>query len=612
MRNLSAAIYKSLLANSEQAIIIFEVNHDFNTIDCNDAYEKLGAQIGISSSLHSFDSFILDLDKEDQALLLNLISEASASKQKQFLTINLKSPAGNNQLEIELLPIVTDVEVAKQIICIIKIVSSTDHLENILSKLNDGEPRLNAFFEQAPLGICVLRGPELITEYANTNILKLWGRTLDEVVGLPQEIARPEVSPLKDVINQVKDIFLSGEPLYLDEIRSSTLVKSGYFNAIYQPLKNEKNEVDRLLVIIKDITEQVNARKELEKAKDILKIAMEASNMGSWNVDLKNKTIVLSERSKQIYELSEPKLSIEKAKSLVVSEHADALAKCIRSALHNRTSFSIDYQININGHGKTKWLRTAGKAYYNKEGKALYIAGAVLDITEHKQDEIRKNDFIGIVSHELKTPLTSLSAYIQLLQYKITDETESFTKEILDKVGVQVKRMSGMIDGFLNVSLLESGKIVLDKSTFDLVELIRNIAEESRIFLPSHFIQVIANEKINVNADREKMINVINNLINNAAKYSNKDSLIAIKCEKYGNHAHISIEDEGIGIQAADVEKIFDRFYRVDSTKTKTIPGFGVGLYICSEIVKRHEGKIWVISEPKIGSVFHFTLPINT
>lgn len=612
MSNLSAAIYKSLLANSEQAIIIFEADSDFKTIECNRAYETLCAQIDISSSLYSFDSFISQLDRGNRTLILNLISEASASKQKQSSTINFTTPAGNNHLEIQLLPIVTDVEIAGQMICIIKIVSAKDNLENILLKLNEGETRLRAFFEQAPLGICVLRGPELITEYANSNLLKLWGRTLDEIVGLPQEIARPEVSPLKDVINQVKDIFRTGEPLYLDEIRSSTLVKSGYFNAIYQPLKNERNEVESLLVIIKDITEQVTARKELEKAKDILKIAMEASNMGSWNVDLKNKTVSLSERSQQIYELNDQKLSIEKAKSLVVPEHADLLAKCIRAALHNKTAFSIEYQINVSGDTKKKWLRTAGKAYYNKEGKALYIAGAVLDITEHKQDEIRKNDFIGIVSHELKTPLTSLSAYIQLLQYKINDETESFTKETLDKVGIQVKRMSTMIDGFLNVSLLESGKIVLNKSTFDLVELIKNIAEDSRIFLPSHFIQVIANEKINVNADREKIINVTNNLINNAAKYSNKDSLIAIKCEKFEKQVHVSIEDEGIGIQAADLEKVFDRFYRVDSAKTKTITGFGVGLYICSEIIKRHEGKIWVVSEPKIGSVFHFTLPLNT
>ncbi|MNK90277.1 Sensor histidine kinase YycG [compost metagenome] len=500
---------------------------------------------------------------------------------------------------------------AEYIICSLKeIPLNENNLERILFELSESETRFRGFFEQAPLGMCVLRGTDLVTEYANDNILKLWGKTRKEVIGIPQEQARPELAQQRPILNRVKEIFRTGEPLTINEIKISTAVFDGYFVAMYQPLKNDKNEVTRVLAIIKDITEEVNFKKELLKAKDILKLAMDASEMGSWNVDLESKKVLLSERAQQIYELESNRMGIEEAKDLIAEQDIEFLSGSIRKALHNRSAFNVEYQINLKGSAKkTKWLRTAGKAYYNADGKPMYIAGAVLDITEHKQDEIRKNDFIGMVSHELKTPLTSLSAYVQLLQFKLKETENAFAIDTLDKVNLQLKRMSLMIDGFLNVSLLESGKILLNKTNFDLIALIKTIAEENRMVLPSHFIQVIGLEQTIVNADMEKIGNVISNLIGNAAKYSKKDSFIAIKCERVDAEIIVSVEDEGIGIKENNIPKLFDRFFRVDSAVTKTISGFGVGLYICAEIIKRHEGKIWVESKFGKGSTFYFSLP---
>ncbi|PWS29269.1 hypothetical protein DHW03_05470 [Pedobacter yonginense] len=488
--------------------------------------------------------------------------------------------------------------------------TAQNSLEKILDELYKSENRFRGFFEKAPLGMCVLQGPELITEFANDNILAFWGRTRDEVIGLPQEIARPEVAPQKEVLNQLKNIFKTGKPLYINALKVSTLVMEGYYDTIYQPLKNEQNEVVSILVIIKDVTQQVNYRKELEKAKDILKLAMDASSMGSWNIDLVSKKLILSERAQRIHGLNTGRLDLDLAKSLVADEHLEYLTGSIRKALHNRVAFNIEYKINSIGGSQFKWLRSTGKAYYDLEGKAQYIAGAVLDITQQKEDEVRKNDFIGMVSHELRTPLTSLSAYVQLLQYKLSPHRDTFTDETLTKVSIQLKRMSGMIDGFLNVSVLETGNITINKSNFDLIALIKSVAEECRILMPSHFIQVIDEERINVFADQQKIGTVVNNLINNAAKYSRKDSLIAIRCEIIGNFVQVSIEDEGIGIHKEDQAKLFNRFFRVDQPNTKTIAGFGVGLYICEEIIKKHSGKIWMESEVGKGSTFYFIIPL--
>nr|WP_315423139.1 ATP-binding protein [uncultured Pedobacter sp.] len=614
MIDLASPFLKALLKHSTSPIIIFKVKPVLVVVEHNDAYQALIERVGGKSKLYNIDLIPNLLSDAEKNTLIKTVQKVSELKAKSTLIIHpIYSNSPNVKWELEFSPVLQNDRPVEYLICsLTEIPMDENDLEHILFELSESEARFRGFFEQAPLGMCVLKGPELITEYANDNILKIWGKSRKEVIGLPLEEARPEFEKQQALVKRVKDIFKNKQPLTLNELKLSTAVSDGYFIALYEPLKNDKNEVTRILVIIKDITEQVNFKKELLKAKDILKIAMDASEMGSWNIDLENKQILLSERAQHIYELENNRLGIEEAKSLISPEYIGRLTSGIRRALHHRNAFNIEYQINLNGiSAKRKWLRTAGKAYYNEEGKAVYIAGAVLDITEHKQDEIRKNDFIGMVSHELKTPLTSLSAYVQLLQFKFKETDSEFPIQILDKINVQLKRMSLMIDGFLNVSLLESGKILLNKTNFNLVDLIKTIAEENRMVLPSHFIQVIGPEEMMLHADMDKIGNVVNNLISNAAKYSKKESLIAIKCDIQKGYLVVSVEDEGIGIKEDNIPKLFDRFYRVESSDTKTIAGFGVGLYICAEIIQRHGGKIWAESKLGQGSTFYFSLPIS-
>ncbi|GGG91427.1 PAS domain-containing sensor histidine kinase [Pedobacter zeae] len=614
MIDLASPFLKALLKHAKSPIIIFKLKPVLVVVEHNDAYQALIERIGGKLKFYDINIIPNLLSDAEKVLLIKTVQKVSELKARRMLVIHpIYSNSPNVKWELEFSPVLQNDGPVEYIICSLREIPQDENdLGHILFELSESEARFRGFFEQAPLGMCVLKGPELITEYANDNILKLWAKTRKEVIGIPQEEARPELGQQRALLDRVKDIFKNGQPLTINELKITTPVADGYFIAFYEPLKNDKNEVTRVLVIIKDITEQVNFKKELLKAKDILKIAMDASEMGSWNIDLESKQVLLSERSQQIYELESNRLGIEEAKSLVSDEDIKHLTSGIRRALHHRNAFNIEYQINLNGiSAKNKWLRTAGKAYYNEEGKAIYIAGAVLDITEHKQDEIRKNDFIGMVSHELKTPLTSLSAYIQLLQHKFKETDNDFTIQILDKINVQLKRMSLMIDGFLNVSLFESGKILLNRTNFNLVELIKTVADENRIVLTSHFIQVIGTKEVVVNADMDKIGNVLNNLIGNAAKYSKKHSLIAIKCEIQNGYAVVSVEDEGIGIKENDIPKLFERFYRVESPDTKTIAGFGVGLYICAEVIERHQGKIWAESKFGKGSTFYFSLPIS-
>ncbi|UOE47470.1 PAS domain S-box protein [Mucilaginibacter sp. SMC90] len=248
----------------------------------------------------------------------------------------------------------------------------------------------------------------------------------------------------------------------------------------------------------------------------------------------------------------------------------------------------------------------------DSRGNIIGLSKIARDITEKKLDENRKSDFIGMVSHELKTPLTSLSAIIQVTNAKLKTSGDSFLINAMEKANQQVKRMATMINGFLNISRLESGKIHIEKQPFDIGTLIADMIDEASLTARTDLIRFTRCPSITVNADRDKIGSVISNLISNAIKYSPTAASVEITCATSDGQVIVSVRDEGMGIKPEDLGKIFDRYYRVEDTHTRHIAGFGIGLYLSSEIVQRHGGKVWAESQPGVGSTFYFSLPLET
>lgn len=246
----------------------------------------------------------------------------------------------------------------------------------------------------------------------------------------------------------------------------------------------------------------------------------------------------------------------------------------------------------------------------NAEGKVEAVAGTTRDISEIKENEQRKNDFISMVSHELKTPLTSVISYVQVAQKRAAQNNDNTSSDMLERAGKQLSKMTKMINGFLNVSRLESGQIMIDHQPFDLALLIKEVEEETEGIVFGHSVVFSPVAETWVNADRDKISQVFNNLISNAVKYSPSGSVIQVACIKAGDYAQISVKDEGTGISQEDLPRLFERYYRVKEAEKNHISGFGIGLYLCSEIIKRHGGNIWAESEPGKGSTFFFTLPV--
>lgn len=373
---------------------------------------------------------------------------------------------------------------------------------------------------------------------------------------------------------------------------------------------NLREEFNTVLSNTNKMLAKTNA--ELAETKQKLEQAIETGKMGTWSIDPATHKVSMSAFIKELFGFDPDKeIAISEIMRAVQPDYHHMLTNVLTNALKKQLPSDTEYPINNLITGELKWVKATGKVFLDADGKMIEYSGMLMDITERKLDDLRKNDFIGMVSHELKTPLTSMSAYSQMLYAKAQKDGDMFAANALDKVNKQVKRMTTMINGFLNVSRLEAGKISVNKHTFRLDKLIDEMIAEAALIATAHTITVDACEAVTLYADEDKIGSVISNLLSNAIKYSPKGNLIQVKCHLNGNKVQVSVRDEGMGIKPWDMGQLFDRYYRVETKHTAHISGFGIGLYLSAEIIKRHGGHIWAESESGKGSTFYFELPLG-
>jgi PAS domain S-box-containing protein len=233
---------------------------------------------------------------------------------------------------------------------------------------------------------------------------------------------------------------------------------------------------------------------------------------------------------------------------------------------------------------------------------------AIEDITERKEIERRKDDFLSIASHELKTPLTTIKGYMQVLQRSVPKEAPDKFTNTLDKVSTYVERLNNLISELLDVSRIQTGNIELHKVPFNFDKMIEEVVEGIQSSNQNHRIRVTGKTAAFVFADESHIIQVLNNLISNAIKYGPEAEIIEININNVSEFVKVSVRDYGEGINAEDRKRVFERFYRSKDAQ-KRFPGMGIGLYVCDQIIKNHNGTLWVESEKGKGSTFSFTLP---
>ncbi|HSX40385.1 MAG TPA: ATP-binding protein [Candidatus Saccharimonadales bacterium] len=269
---------------------------------------------------------------------------------------------------------------------------------------------------------------------------------------------------------------------------------------------------------------------------------------------------------------------------------------------------AITFVATESGHHFTKTDLATAQELANRASLALENARLY---TESQNALKQRNEFISIASHELKTPVTSIKAYAQVLQRRFSKMGDQLAATQLEKMDGQLVKLTNLINDLLDITKIESGKIMFNEEKFDFDGLISEIVEDLQHTTDAHHIVQSGKVSKKVFGDKDRIGQVLTNLISNAIKYSPHSKKILVQVGTYNNHVKVCVKDYGVGISKEKQEKVFERFYRVSGPKEDTYPGLGLGLYISSEIVKRQGGRIWVESTENKGSTFCFTLPIE-
>ncbi len=249
---------------------------------------------------------------------------------------------------------------------------------------------------------------------------------------------------------------------------------------------------------------------------------------------------------------------------------------------------------------------------YDEEGRLARIIANVVDITRFREAEELKSTFVSVVSHELKTPVALIKGYANTLAREDARWDAETLREGLQVIGEESDRLNGLINNLLDASRIQAGGFSLERGDVALPRLAASVVESFRTQTEKHrFALDFPADFPCVAGDEERLRQVFNNLVSNAIKYAPEGGEIRVGGWSDAGQATVYVADQGIGIPPAAQGKLFQRFYRVDSSLRRSTQGAGLGLYLCRSIVEAHGGRIWLRSEPGRGTTVFFTLPVE-
>lgn len=294
------------------------------------------------------------------------------------------------------------------------------------------------------------------------------------------------------------------------------------------------------------------------------------------------------------------------------SVHKEDVGKCMKiynKAFDQQKDFKMEYRLRRHD-GEYRWILDNGVPRFSSGGQFAGYVGSCIDITEIKELDKRKSEFISAASHELKTPVTTLKVYMHLLKEQLNEEKNQASLLYVDRANDQIAKLTKLIDELLDLSRIEANRMEYHFDIFSYGSFIRKLISTCTEINSSHKIEVRGECSVFVRADRDLLTQSVINLIDNAIKFSPSSDRIIVDLSVDKNQIVTTITDFGIGIDKRHHKKIFDRFYRINESQKQTYPGLGIGLFVTAEIIKKHGGKIWVESKQEKETNFVFTLPV--
>ena len=475
-----------------------------------------------------------------------------------------------------------------------------------LKALKYTEETIRNLFIQAPVAVAILKGKQQVVEFANDRMFELWGKSKKELLNRPifEGLSEAKGQGFEELLDQVYE---TGESFAAVEIPVRLPRKDGvetiYMNLLYEGFREMDASISGVIVVAIDVTRQVIAHKKIQEAEEKARMAIESAELGLYEIDPYSGVMVTDDRFKNITGYS-PIASRFDFISIIYEKDVSVFDNAYKELLNTNL---LNFQVRIVLPGESiRWLKVSGKLIRDKQNLPVNIYGVVQDITARKEMENEKDDFISIVSHELKTPLTAMKISTYLLTEKFGYDKES--GEIVTRMDRQINRLIRIIKDLRDVTVIESNKIIFRKDNFDFSELVTQIAQEVETAKKSHRIITELAKSAILTADKERTSQVLTNLLTNAIRYSPDADKVIISVSIEDNEMICSVRDFGIGIAKEQQQRIFERFYQASGAKGNS--GFGLGLYISAEIIKRQKGRIWLESTQDEGSTFYFSLPV--
>jgi PAS domain S-box-containing protein len=491
-----------------------------------------------------------------------------------------------------------------------------DYLKEQVIKEN--EHRIRSIVEQATVATAVYTGREMTIELANDAMIDLWGKTR-EVVGKSLREALPELEgqPFHDLLDKV---FTTGETYWgkedrVDLMRNGSL-ETGYYNFTYKPLRNEEGEIIGILNMGLNVTEMVESKTLLKERERHFKLMADLMPGKVINTDASGKPIFFNQNWYDFVGLDFEQLKEYSWENFIHPSEENEVRKKWNHSLKTGKTFEMQLRLR-DKDGNYLWHLSRNEAVKGENGEITMWIGISTEIQRLKEEEKRKEDFLKMVSHELKTPVTSIKGYVQLLlnlleKYKLEIPGNVPLKPSLERIDNQIVRLTRLIAEILDLSRLEENKLELKEEVFDLNEMVEQTIQDIKLTNTQHQMEIFHSHRARVFADKDRIGQVLINFITNAIKYSPDSQYIQIHVIKVGSDkVAVSVRDKGIGIDAKFHKNIFKRFYRIGVESKETYSGFGIGLYLANEIIERHNGYIEVKSKIGEGSDFSFVLLEN-
>ena len=365
-----------------------------------------------------------------------------------------------------------------------------------------------------------------------------------------------------------------------------------------------------------DVTAQILAEKELkainkqlQEQKEQFEFVTDFMPQQVWTATPDGLLDFVNKQTREYFGKTTEELVGPNWQNVVYPEDLPAAGEAWMNALQTGNTYQTDFRLQ-DKNGIYRWHLTRAVPFII-DGKIVKWFGTNTDIDEQKKLQRQKDEFLGIASHELKTPVTSIKAYTQVLGAMLTKEGEHKKAGMVIRMDAQINRLTNLIGDLLDVTKINSGRLQFNKTWFDFNDAVKNTIDDLQHTTKKHQLITEFTETGKIYADKDRIDQVLTNLITNAIKYSPHADKIIIRTKLHNNEVNVCVQDFGIGIPDDKKDRVFEQFYRVSGSKQHTFPGLGLGLYISSEIIKREGGRIWVESVMEKGSTFCFSLPIE-